>query len=220
MSNNGNIFKITSNSNLKTIFTYLDYNYVLKLVKKNKRLQYRLDLNHQNYTINCEYTVVKDYESHEFIFKLIVAISILFQSFAWIIFIINSCIYTTYSEEDYGKKFFFLFFYSFIFLDIFLLITCVFEFIIFFFFYNFNVPEINIFLKVIYILINSFNTMFLIFELKINLDIEKKKSYKIISKFIIIILLLLNIIGEFTSIIIYLLFLKIKFNRLIVLIPI
>ena len=104
MSNNRKIFDITSNSNLKTIFTYLDYNYVLKLVKKNKRLQYSLDLNHQNYTINCEYTVPKDYESHEFIFKLF-PISILFQSFALIIFSINVCIYTTYSEEDYGKKF-------------------------------------------------------------------------------------------------------------------
>ena len=44
------IFKISSKFVLNEIFSYLKYNYVLKLIKYNKELQQKLDIK-KNYTL-------------------------------------------------------------------------------------------------------------------------------------------------------------------------
>lgn len=61
--NNNNLLlnNILSNDILKTVFTYLKYNYILKLIKKNKSLQNQLGFDIQNYK---DYSDIK-YESIE-----------------------------------------------------------------------------------------------------------------------------------------------------------
>ncbi len=44
MSNKCNIIKISSQYCLKSIFSYIEYNKVLKIVKYNKRIQKKLEL--------------------------------------------------------------------------------------------------------------------------------------------------------------------------------
>ena len=49
MMNKGNINKITNNYILKSLFAYLKYEKILKLIKNNKGLQNRLGINLNNY---------------------------------------------------------------------------------------------------------------------------------------------------------------------------
>ena len=42
MSNKGKIFKISSEYCLKSVFTYLEYDYILSLIKFNKTLQNKI----------------------------------------------------------------------------------------------------------------------------------------------------------------------------------
>ena len=62
MSNKCNIIKISSQYCLKSIFSYIEYNKVLKIVKYNKRIQKKLELEEshykeysQYYKLNCYY---------------------------------------------------------------------------------------------------------------------------------------------------------------------
>ncbi len=48
MKNNSNIFNIHSKEIIKFVFSYLDYQLILKLIKKNKRLQNTLGINLKN----------------------------------------------------------------------------------------------------------------------------------------------------------------------------
>ena len=71
MEKQSNIFNIKSNYNLKLIFSYLDYQYILKLVKYNKRLQNKLGINienDKNNSTNPKYILrkAKDYGDRNF----------------------------------------------------------------------------------------------------------------------------------------------------------
>ena len=57
--NDGNLFKISSVYCMKTIFSYLDYNHLLKVVRYNKELQNKLDLNLENYKSESNYCYLK-----------------------------------------------------------------------------------------------------------------------------------------------------------------
>ena len=59
MSEKDILSKISSKYSLKTIFTYADYNLILKLVKNNKKLQNKLGINIQNYKIKTNYQYIK-----------------------------------------------------------------------------------------------------------------------------------------------------------------
>ena len=60
---NEHFSKIRSNYNLKTIFSYLDYPYILKLIKYNKNLQSKLGLTLENYKNKS------DFNKYEYIKK-------------------------------------------------------------------------------------------------------------------------------------------------------
>ena len=70
MANNEKIFNISSDFLVKSVFSYLKYNQILKIVKYNKSLQGKLGLNQQNYqTIsNCQYIkrkITRTYDPRE-----------------------------------------------------------------------------------------------------------------------------------------------------------
>ena len=53
------LLKIKSEYCLKAIFSYIDYNYILKLIKKNKIFQKKLGLNIQNYKNKSSYEYIE-----------------------------------------------------------------------------------------------------------------------------------------------------------------
>ena len=55
MKNESIILNIHSNYNLKFVFSYLDYQYLLKLIKYNKKLQNELEIKLDNYKNNSNY---------------------------------------------------------------------------------------------------------------------------------------------------------------------
>ena len=59
MSRNDNIFNISSEYTLKTIFSFIKYKKVLKIVYHNKSLQNKLDINLQNYQTYSNYQYIK-----------------------------------------------------------------------------------------------------------------------------------------------------------------
>ena len=71
MKKKANILNIANNYNLKLLFSYIDYEYTLKLIKNNKQLQNRLDIKIDNnkYYSNFpnpeirEYKEVKNYKN-------------------------------------------------------------------------------------------------------------------------------------------------------------
>ena len=56
MSDNGKIFNISSKYLLNDIFSFLEYNYVLKLIKYNKKFQILFDVKNQYY----DYNIIKE----------------------------------------------------------------------------------------------------------------------------------------------------------------
>ena len=54
MSNDDPIFKISSTYCLKSILSYIEYNTTLKIVKYNKRIQKKLDINLKDYSLDYE----------------------------------------------------------------------------------------------------------------------------------------------------------------------
>ena len=59
MSQKEILLKIKSDFCLKTIFTYLNYNYILKLIKNNKKIQRKLGIDIQNYKQKSSYKFVE-----------------------------------------------------------------------------------------------------------------------------------------------------------------
>ena len=59
MSRSDNIFNISSEYTLKTIFSFIKYNKVLKIVNHNKSLQNKLEINLQNYQTYSNYQYIK-----------------------------------------------------------------------------------------------------------------------------------------------------------------
>ena len=56
MFDNGKIFKISSKYLLNDIFSFIEYNYALKLIKYNKKLQNFLDVKTQYF----DYNIIKE----------------------------------------------------------------------------------------------------------------------------------------------------------------
>ena len=55
--NRGNVFKISNDYILKSLFSYLDYHHFLKLIKNNKQLQKRLEVNIDNYRSELNFPI-------------------------------------------------------------------------------------------------------------------------------------------------------------------
>lgn len=79
LKNNNLLSNISSNSNLKLIFTYLKYDDILKLIKNNKSLQNKIGIEKTNY---MDYSNIK-IVSNKIIkrFKPVVIYTILFLFF-------------------------------------------------------------------------------------------------------------------------------------------
>ena len=76
---NNLLAKITSNFNLKLIFTYLKYDYILKLIKNNKSLQNKIGIKKKNY---------KDYSNNKIFSKELKKIFIQFILKLFIFFLL------------------------------------------------------------------------------------------------------------------------------------
>ena len=59
MSSNGNIFEISSDNALHTIFSFIKYSKVLEIVNHSKSLQNKLELNLENYQTFSKYLYIK-----------------------------------------------------------------------------------------------------------------------------------------------------------------
>ena len=59
MSKNEKIFNVSSDYSLKTIFSYIQYNNLLKIIKYNKALQSKLEINHKNYQTITNYQYLR-----------------------------------------------------------------------------------------------------------------------------------------------------------------
>ena len=126
MKNKSIIFNIHNKDNIKLVFSYLDFQYILKLTKNNKRLQKLLGINLEIYKnkSNPKYVLEKkkDSESYSFLRKSNIKrrlnyINYLLLFFLYnVIFLIYTLIYTillvikeTFNEknakENYEKKF-------------------------------------------------------------------------------------------------------------------
>lgn len=121
MSNDCKISKISSEYCFKSIFTYIKLNTVLKLVKYNKGLQKKLDINIKDYSLDYDLKVIKN-KNHNSPYKetsdLIIILLLLFEMIFPIYQIIFSLIYITkkpgveekieniekYFQESFGKS--------------------------------------------------------------------------------------------------------------------
>jgi len=67
IKNNNLLLNIASNYNLKLIFSYLKYNYILKLIKYNKLFQNQIGFDKQNYKAYCntKYIIREKYSYDE-----------------------------------------------------------------------------------------------------------------------------------------------------------
>jgi hypothetical protein len=79
LKNNNLLSNITSNFNLKLIFTYLKYDYILKLIKNNKSLQNKIGIKKKNY---------KDYSNNKIFSKVLKKIFIQFILKLFIFFLL------------------------------------------------------------------------------------------------------------------------------------
>ncbi len=66
-NNNNILLNITSEYNLKQIFSYIKYDYILKLIKKNKSLQNKLGISKENYKeyLDVEYISIMNKKKRE-----------------------------------------------------------------------------------------------------------------------------------------------------------
>ena len=55
MSNKNLIFKFSSEYCLKSVFSYLEYDYIVQLLKYNKRLQNKLEIEYN--FLKCKYII-------------------------------------------------------------------------------------------------------------------------------------------------------------------
>jgi len=55
IQNSADIFKISNTYILKSVFVYLDYQYILKVLKNNKKLQNKLGINIEHYKKESNY---------------------------------------------------------------------------------------------------------------------------------------------------------------------
>ena len=91
MWNNSDIDNINSDYCLKQIFSYIEYNHILKLLKMNKTIKKRIGINTSNYQVltNCQYMqrIIKKYTRNQItisnrkIFKSNCKMSILLATF-------------------------------------------------------------------------------------------------------------------------------------------
>ena len=59
LSNKEILSKVSSNCSLMVLFSYLNYNYLLKLVMYNKNLQKKFGINSINYNIENNFNYIK-----------------------------------------------------------------------------------------------------------------------------------------------------------------
>ena len=120
MKDNGPIFSITSPYCLKTILSYIDYNTTLKLVKYNKHLQSKININIKDYSLDYELNKTKTESSERtFIWYFILIthtllkFSLHFYQFIYSIFYLSVKPYENkkriekiekYFQESFGKS--------------------------------------------------------------------------------------------------------------------
>ena len=59
MSQKKKLLRINSELILKTVFTYINYNHILKLIKNNKKIQRKLGIDIQNYQKKSSYKFIE-----------------------------------------------------------------------------------------------------------------------------------------------------------------
>ncbi len=113
MRSKGDIFKISSQYCLKTIFSYLAYKQVLNLLKYNKRIQKKLEINisnyeeyNKNYKQNCYYKIKTRKYSKLFYHSFDQLQNNFSLIFAGFIFLITFLCYLTISIMFLKKKIF------------------------------------------------------------------------------------------------------------------
>ena len=120
MKDNAPIFSITSSYCLKTILSYIDYSTTLKLVKYNKHLQNKIDINIKDYSLDYELKEEKTETSYStfiwyFIFTThtLLIFSLHFYQFIYSIFYLSVKPYKNkkriekiekYFQESFGKS--------------------------------------------------------------------------------------------------------------------
>ena len=193
MKNKSIIFNIHNKNNIKLVFSYLDFQYILKLTKNNKRLQKILGINLEIYKnkSNPKYVLEKKKDSKNYYFlkksnilpnNRLHYINFLLLFFLYnIIFLIYTLIYTiilvikdTFNEknakENYEKKFKII---KIINLSIFAYITII---ILTVYIFIFQFEWISLIKIILLILINLINILFeilIIWKLILSYKIKK-----------------------------------------------
>ena len=108
---NGIIFQVSSKYCLKTIFSHLEYNRFLKIIKYNKKLQKLLEISPKNYSLECEVKTEKtetrtteklNFQKIALVNAIIKVILFLFQYVYIFIFLVKS----PYRKLDIGSKYY------------------------------------------------------------------------------------------------------------------
>ena len=120
MSQKEKLLKIKSELILKSIFAYINYNHILKLIKNNKKIQRKLGIDIQNYKKKSSYKfierkiITKNDVLNHMAFKIvyIYVVSILITLIFFVIALIFAILFTVRGFNDnntkpnYNKKFF------------------------------------------------------------------------------------------------------------------
>ena len=191
---NGIIFKVSSKYCLKTIFSHVEYNKFLEIIKYNKKLQKLLEISSKNYSLDCEVKENKTYtESTKYIeyekmtpvYAVMKVFLFLFQYVYIFVFLMKS----PYRKLVIGKKYYNL-------------ITGFFSFLNYCFYFYILLSIVLILLSekaikailIIDLILFSFATSMLIWIFTVILNIENYNINWIIICFIILLILYIIII--------------------------
>lgn len=106
--NNNLLLNIESKSNLKLIFSYLRYNYVLKLIKKNRSLQKNLGIDKKNYRYfsDVKYNSIEKKEVNSgYINNYAFICQLFFYLYLFIIMVTCYTLYVNFKQKDFNIAF-------------------------------------------------------------------------------------------------------------------
>ena len=102
------LLNIESKSNLKLIFSYLRYNYVLKLIKKNRSLQKNLGIDKKNYRYfsDVKYNSIEKKEVNSgYINNYAFICQLFFYLYLFIIMVTCYTLYVNFKQKDFNIAF-------------------------------------------------------------------------------------------------------------------